>query len=309
MRNVLERLALAAFALPVRLLPRRVALALGAAVGHLGWATGLRRRRVLANLRQALPEATPAERRALARAAAANMGRTVTEFLRFSGGDRHRLAELVELDGEEALCEELTAGRGALVVTAHLGSWALYVTALAAAGIPSALLVGRQRNPYVDRMILDIPGDAVRFISSGDSAPRRILESLGAGEAVVMVADHYISSEMVWAPFLGRSASTLPLPGALLARRPLALYLLAGRRVADGRHRVRVRRLEPPAGLAGDDLRLAVAELINRELGAEILACPEQYFWYHDRWKRRGPYARKRKTLGEPPEKGLPLAP
>ncbi len=301
-QNTVENAALRGLAWPLRALPRPAALGAGALLGRLGWWSLIRRGRVHANLRQAFPGASRGERRALGGRAASNLGRTVVEFLRFAGRDRERVGELVRLAGAEELRQALAGGGGALVVTAHLGAWALYVTALAAAGIPAALLVGKQRNPQVDRLILQIPGDAVRFISKGKRAPRRILESLRAGEAVVMVADHYISSEAVWAPFLGRSASTLPLPGALIAKHRVPLFLMCGSRGPDGRHRVRLRRLEVPAELTGDDLRLEVAALCNRELGREVLAHPEQYWWYHDRFKVRGNFRQRKTVLGQPPE-------
>ena len=296
--------ALRLVALPIRLLPRRAALELGAWIGRLGWWTGIRRSVALANLKQAFPDLTDDERLDLARTASINFGRTVAEFLRFAGRDRLRVGELVEIEGLEALKRDLEDGEGgALVVTAHLGSWALYVTALAASGVPSSLLVGQQTNPYVDRLILGIPGDAVRFISKSKQAPRRILGSLSEGHAVVMVADHYTSSEAVWAPFLGRTASTLPLPGALVAKRQLPLYVLRGTRIEGGRHRVVLRPVEIP-DLSGDELRLTVAERCNEALGQEILDCPEQYWWYHERFKVRGKYRKLKKVLGDPPPVG-----
>jgi KDO2-lipid IV(A) lauroyltransferase len=301
-QNSLESLALRALAAPVRALPRRRALELGAAIGQLAWWSGVRRALVLSNLEQAAPASTPRERLDLGRRAALNLGRTIAEYLRFSGADRRHVLDVVSLEGADRVRTELSAGRGVVIVTGHIGAWALYVTALAAAGLPSSLLVGRQRNPYVDRLILGIPGDAVQFISKGSRAPRQVLESLRAGRAVVMVADHYISSEAVWAPFLGRSASTLPLPGALVAKHGLPLFLMCGTRDAGDRHHVRLRRLEVPAGLTGDALRLEVAVLCNRELGREVLACPEQYWWYHDRWKVRGVYRKRKRLLGTPPE-------
>jgi KDO2-lipid IV(A) lauroyltransferase len=301
-RDTVEITLLRLVALPVRILPRRAALAIGGALGLLAWWTRLRRGLVMANLRRALPAASQAERRQVGRRAARNFGRTCAEFLRFAGRDRERVAELVAFEGLEGLRDVVADGDGALVVTAHLGAWALYVTGLAAAGIPSSLLVGKQRNPHVDQLILGIPGDAVQFISKGKQAPRRILESLRDGKVVVMVADHYSSSQRVWAPFLGHPASTLPLPGALLAKHRRPLFLMSGVRGDAGRHRVAIRRLEVPDHLEGDDLRLEVAVLCNRELGREILAHPDQYWWYHQRWKVRGVPDGAGHVLGEPPQ-------
>ncbi|NJL29967.1 MAG: hypothetical protein HC897_19770 [Thermoanaerobaculia bacterium] len=96
--------------------------------------------------------------------------------------------------------------------------------------MPSALLVGVQRNPKVNELILGIPGDAVQFISKAKSSPRDILKALAAGKVIVMVADHYSSEQKVFVPFLGRPAFTLPLPGSLVARHRLPLFAMTGHR-------------------------------------------------------------------------------
>jgi Kdo2-lipid IVA lauroyltransferase/acyltransferase len=284
-RYHLEYGSVVALAALLRALPRGVALQAGAALGQLGWWLRIRRRLVLSNLAQAFPEATPRERRRIAVRAAHNFGRTVAEFVRFAGSDRERVAELVRLEGVEALREALAVGGGAIVVTAHLGAWALYVTALAAAGIPSALLVGRQHNPKVQRFILGIPGEAVHFVPKSKGAPRDIMRCLRDGRAVVMVADHNAGWRGEFAPFLGKVASTLPLPGAIAARHGTPIFLMAGRRLSRGTHRVEISRLQLPKGDDQERLRHEITVVFNEALGGVILTCPEQYFWYHRRWR------------------------
>lgn len=287
LRHALEYAAVATIAALLKALPRRAALELGAALGQLGWWTRVRRRLVLANLRRALPEASDAERRRIAARAARNFGRTVAEFLRFSGDDRERVLELVDVAGLDVVRAALAEGKGAVLVTGHLGAWALYVTALGAAGIPSSLLVGVQTNPRVDDFILRIPGGAVGFISKAKTAPREILQALRANQVIVMVADHYSSDQKVRVPFLGHPAFTLPLPGSLVARHRVPLLLMVGHRTSGGRHRLALSRIEVPEMDDVDALRLEVAVCFNRHLGEAVLRHPDQYFWYHDRWKAR----------------------
>lgn len=284
-RYHLEYGSVVALAALLRALPRAAALEFGTALGQLGWWLRIRRRLVLSNLTQAFPNATPRERRRIAVRAACNFGRTVAEFVRFAGSDRERVAELVRLEGVEALREALAAGGGAIVVTAHMGAWALYVTALAAAGIPSALLVGRQHNPKVQRFILGIPGEAVHFVPKSKGAPRDIMRCLRDARAVVMVADHNAGRRGEFAPFLGKVASTLPLPGAIAARHRTPIFLMAGRRVSRGEHRVEITRLALPLGADEERLPHEITVACNEALGKVILACPEQYFWYHRRWR------------------------
>ncbi len=285
LRHRLEYAALVAFAGTLRALPRPLALEIGAAVGGLGWWLRVRRGVVISNLTQALPGLSPRHRRRLAARAARNFGRVVAEFVRFPGRDRTRLDELVVLHGVWRLKNALAAGHGATVVTAHLGSWALYVTALANAGIPSALLVGKQHNPKVNAFILEIPGKAVTFISKGRSAPREILRSLQDNRVVVMVADQHVGPRGEVAPFLGRPASTLPLPGALSARHGTPIFVMGGHRVTRGSHRVDIVPLDLPGDGDEASRRREITARCNAALGALILAHPDQYLWYHRRWR------------------------
>jgi KDO2-lipid IV(A) lauroyltransferase len=285
LRHHVEYLSLAGLATVMRALPRPIALELGAAVGELGWLLRLRRATVLANLRTALPELAEARRRAVAARSSRNFGRTTTEFVRFAGRDRRRLGDIVTLNGQEALRAALAPDRGAVVVTAHLGSWALYVTALAAAGIPCALLVGRQHNPMVDDFILAIPGDAVHFISKGATAPRETIRCLRKGWAVIIVADQDAGPHGDMVPLLGRTASTLALPGAVVARHGWPLFIMAGHRVTRGTHHVDISPIELPGAEADHAHRVVISARINDALGQAILEHPDQYFWHHRRWR------------------------
>lgn len=285
----IEYAALATVAFLLRALPRSAALLVGAGIGVFGWTIRLRRRVVLANLEQALLNTPEQERLRIAARAARNFGRTVAEFVRFAGRDRQRVQHLVSIAGKDALAEALEEGQGAIVVTGHLGAWALYVTALSAAGIPTALLVGKQNNPKVDQFIHSIPGDSVTFIGRSRSAPRAILKTLKAGNCLVMVADQHGGPRGIVAPFFGRKTSTLSLPGTLVARQRLPLFLMAGHRVERGRHELILRRLEIPESSGDQETdRRAIAALCNQAIGEAILQHPDQYFWYHRRYRPLG---------------------
>jgi Kdo2-lipid IVA lauroyltransferase/acyltransferase len=291
LRHDLEYAALASLAACCRALPRGAALAVGAAVGEVGWLLRLRRALVLANVSQALPGLPPRERRRLAARAARNFGRSAVEILRVAGGDRRRLDRLVGFDGLDAL-RAAAAARGAIVVTPHLGPWGLYITALATAGVPAALLAGRQHNPRVDRFILDIPGTVVRMISKGPAAPREVLRCLNESRAVMMVADQDAGPHGEMVPFLGRTASTLPLPALIALRYGTPVFALAGHRVGRHRHLVRLSTLPPPPAGSDEERRRAYTAAINAAFAEAVLAWPDQYFWYHRRWRDYDPPAR-----------------
>ncbi len=269
----------------MRVLPRPLALLGGAAIGQLGWSLRIRRQVVIDNLRQALPRTPDSQLRRIGAKSARNFGRTMVEFIRFSGRDRQKLDEIVALSGVSALREALGQKRGALILTGHLGAWALYFTALAAEKIPIALLVGKQHNPKVDKFIHSIPGDQVTLIPKGKSAIRKIMQNLQEGCCVVMVADQHAGRTGIMAPFLGKDTPTLALPGSFVAKHNPPVFLMKGHRVEKGRHKVTVSPIDIPECPCRDSLKSEVTRCYNEAIGKAVLDHPEQYFWYHRRWR------------------------
>jgi KDO2-lipid IV(A) lauroyltransferase len=290
LRHWLEYGALVVVAFVLRAVPRRVALAAGAGIGWLSWTLRVRRKIVLANIEQALPDLPQRERVRLGARAARNFGRTMTEFLRFSGRDRARTRDWVAIHGLEDLETALAEGRGAVVVTAHLGAWGLYVATLSLMDVPIAMLLARQRNPKADALLLSLPGERLTFISHGKGAPRKLLQNLAAGKAMVLVADQHAGPQGIVAPFFGRETSTLSLPSALVTRQDLPLFALNGHRIDGGRHEFTIRRLvvPPDDGRGKDARRRQITTLCNRAIADAVLEHPDQYFWHHRRFRPPG---------------------
>ena len=277
--------ALISFAQIMRILPRRIALFFGACIGQLGWWTRLKRRLVLSNLRQALPNGSNDELLKIASRSARNFTRTITEFVRFDGRDRQNLGYLVSVEGIEKLEAAIQAGKGCLLITGHLGAWALYFSAISGKGIPISLLVGKQHNQRVDQFIHGISGTEVTLISKGRSAIKRILQSLDQGRCIVMVADQHAGPNGILSEFMGRKASTLTLPAAFVARNDIPIFTMAGHRVENGRHQVNISPLAIADNPDKEALKQDVTDAFNQAIGAAVLEHPDQYFWFHRRWR------------------------
>lgn len=281
----IEYLALVGFAKGICLLPRPWALGLGSSIGRLGWALGVRRELVIANISNARPDASPAELKQIGKQAARNFGRTVAEFIRYGIKDRDQLSGLIKIEGSDALQAALANGKGAIVLTGHQGSWAIYFAALSMAGTPLSLLVGKQHNEKIDAFIHKIPGDRVEFIPKGRTAIRTILDKLKAGRAVVMVADQHAGGGGIVVPFLGKNASTLSLPGSFAVKYDAPVFIMSGHRESHGGHRVTISPLSVAHQETPEEQKIEVLRAYNHELGKIISTRPEQYFWYHRRWR------------------------
>lgn len=285
MRHSIEYIALVTFAKFLCVIPRKLAFAIGNFLGWFAWTVGIRKNLVLANIAQARPEATPAELEAIGKQAAKNFGRTTTEFIRYGIKDRDLVLPQVSIEGIDTLEQALSSGKGAIVLTGHFGAWAIYFAAISMHGIPLSLLVGKQHNAKVDDFILKIPGDRVEFISKGRTAVKKILNKLSEGRAVVMVADQHAGKHGIVVPFLGKNASTLPLPGSFAIKYDIPVFIMTGHRRADGTHLVEIKELPVAPKETEEERKIEVVRSYNDEMGKIIRAMPEQYFWYHRRWR------------------------
>lgn len=283
--HTLQYFGLICFARIICFLPRGWAFGIGSAIGSFGWAVGMRNKLVLSNISHAKPDATQDELEQIGKQAAKNFGRTITEFVRYGIKERDLLRETIKIQDLDLVREALAKGNGAILLTGHHGAWALYFAAIAMDGVPLSLLVGKQHNPKVDTFIHKIPGDRVELISKGRTAIKAILEKLRAGRAVVMVADQHAGPGGLVIPFLGKNASTLPLPGSIAAKYDVPVFIMSGHRNPDGTHQVEIAPIIVPESEAPDQKKTSIMLAYNKALGEIVANRPEQYFWYHRRWR------------------------
>ena len=281
-------------------LPERMADRLGAGIGRVVQSPlGIRQEVVEDNLRHAFPEADEAWIQRTVRAAYAHLGRESAAILRLSRLEPEAIVERTQTRGWDQLTGALDEGRGVLLVTGHFGNWEIAAAAVAARGLPIAAIVRRQGNLLVDARL-----DALRrrlgveTVSQRD-APSRVPRILRRNGVVGIVGDQDARRSGVWVPFFGRPASTHRGPALFALKLGAPVFACTARRLPGPEVRYEVSGERVPVERTGDleaDVQRVTADIAAR-LEAAIRAAPEQYFWFHRRWKS-----------GPPPELASPPA-
>jgi KDO2-lipid IV(A) lauroyltransferase len=195
----------------------------------------------------------------------------------------------VELDASIARLDEvLAAGRGAIIVTAHLGNWELLCAALRRRGHEGAV-VGRVRRRDPSHAWLSAMRRAYGVDTiPQDASPREALRILARGGVLGLLSDLHVKRlDHIELPFLGRPAQTLTAPAAFARahRAPLVPVSCVARDRGRGRY---ILAVEEPLELRADLPREAGArELLTRlndVYGRWIRAHPEQWAWHQRRW-------------------------
>jgi len=225
----------------------------------------------------------------LARGAFRNYARTILDFLILE----KLLDELKRTPGAISLGplhRALAVGRGAIVVTPHLGNWDLGAAAIATCGTPVHAVTDAFGPPAVDALVRATRERlGVGVIPVGPDSAREALRALRRNEVLLLACDIDKGGGGVPVSFVGRTV-VLPAGPATLALRTGA-PLIPGymRRLADGRHQSEL--LEPLADPAPGDAQTRTAELtqaIATAFEKMIWADPSQWFAFHS-LTRSGP--------------------
>ena len=275
----------------VSLLPERAADRFGARVGRAIHALGIRRDTVEENLRIAFPQRSAEWLESTTRAAYEHLGREAAAMLRLSKLDPKAVIARTITHGWDELEDALSLGRGVILVTGHYGNWEIAAAAVAARGLPIGAIVRRQGNRLVDERLQQLRRNlGVETIYQGQ-APARVPRILRSNGVVGIVGDQDARRSGVFVPYFGRLASTHRGPALFALRLGAPVFSCIARRLpgSDVRYEVRGRRVAfEPTGNVDQDVRALTTEL-SRRLEEEVRVAPEQYFWFHKRWKTRPP--------------------
>lgn len=259
----------------------------GQALGRLLWRLSRRdRRRALDHLRLAFPELDEAERRAIGRASFAHLGATLGECLHLADKEPADVLRRVVVEGWEEIARARAGGRPLMVVTGHCGNWELLAALLGCRGEPLHVVARRLEDPQLDRLLLALRArfGSVTIQRGEPGAARALLRVVRGRGAIGMLIDQDTRVDGVWVPFFGRPAFT-PVGAAELALRfDVGVVTAFIERRDDGRHLVRI----TAAGRLPDDPAAATAQL-SAAIEAQIRRRPEQWVWFHRRWRTRPP--------------------
>jgi KDO2-lipid IV(A) lauroyltransferase len=293
LRDRLELLIFRATVGAFALLPRRLALRVGALLGDLFYLFDRRDRAIaLVNLGIAFPEKTPAERRAILRESVRNLGRTAAEICHLRSLNAATVRDYVTVEDPARWQQTLAtaAQRGTLILTGHFGNFELLAYAHGLLGHPITLVHRPMNNALVDKAITDIRERAGTVSLPKKSAAKAALRALRKRHIVAIPADQNQTRRYgVFADLFGLPASTTPGPArlAMLSGAPVVPVFLV-RDGASDQHRIVVL---PEIELAKTGDREADVIENTRRCNAVFETMlrrhPEQWIWFHKRWKTR----------------------
>jgi len=275
----------------MRPLPMALVRACGGALGRaVFFVDGFHRRIALANLEQAFPARTAAERRAIARAMFAHFGRLLLELLKFGTLSESRMSARIESEGEERVLQAYQHGRGVLFFTGHFGYWELQAIAHSLRVRPVSVLARPLDNPYLHEMLERIRTRTGNAVIYRQGAIRKVMRELAANRGVALLIDQHLhSADAVYVDFFDRPAATTSALAALALRTGAPVIPVFALPAPGGRYRFIYERPVPPPREDSPDAVREFTQRCTDVLEMYVRRDPALWLWMHRRWRDRDP--------------------
>ncbi len=264
----------------------RVGDVLGSFYSMLG---GRRRQIIDFNLEMAFPDKSYSQRRAIAKGVAQHFARSFLDAIRIQSLQPDELLASVEVRGWDNVEAASGLGRGVFFLTAHIGSWevAALVTGLR---LEAGLSVV---NRPLDNPLLEQELDGLRklygnHVFGKHSILREMLGQLKKGGGVGILIDQRVREDQgVEVPFFGHPAWTHPILARIARKTGAPVIPTFALRDAPGTY---ILSYDTPVvidDLPGDERAdVPLTTRYMRILEDAIREHPDQWLWFHDRWKQ-----------------------
>lgn len=276
----------------VQSVPRKTALRIGAALGYLLWiflSIGGRVKIAVENMRNLYPDEDEGKLKTITRKMCLHFGRFIVEAGRLKTLDKETAERLVRFEGLEILREANARGKGVILATAHSGHFEMANGALALLGFPVWSVIRTVDNEGVDRITDDCRMATGLKVIKRERSAMEIIKKLREGGIVTVAVDQNAGFNNIFVPFFGKLAATVVTPAVASLRTGSAVIPFFS--FYDQTTGAYTARFWPeitikPTGDRSADIRLITMK-INDALEEAIRHAPEQWLWFHKRWKTR----------------------
>ena len=220
---------------------------------------------------------------AFARQAAAETGAMMLELPQIWFRGDESLAKVDSTEVDELLRIVRHEKRPILFMTPHLGCFE--ITARFLAQTQTITVMFRPPRKAILEPLMRFARNAanVQAVPASTEGVRAFLKALRAKQQVGLLPDQAPKSgDGVWAPFFGRPAYTITLPGKLAATTGAIVVMISAERLPRGQG-WRLHALRATEPLPEQDIGRAT--YFNNMMETLIKQCPEQYLWGYNRYK------------------------
>ncbi|WP_107970053.1 lipid A biosynthesis lauroyl acyltransferase [Campylobacter concisus] len=200
---------------------------------------------------------------------------------------KQKILEQVVFKNEHFLLDAMKSGRPIIVTTAHFGQWEIFGLAVAARFGPSSVLGRKLDSSVMDKILRANRAQFDVELIDKDGGAKDILKALKARRIVgILVDQNTAPKDGIKVKFFGKDVLHTP-AASVLAQKTNALIINAF--IYQKGENLNEICFEEPIDISTFDKEDAVQKATQMQCSAceeMVRARPEEYFWFHQRFKR-----------------------
>ena len=200
---------------------------------------------------------------------------------------KQKILEQVVFKNEHFLLDAIRSGRPIIVTTAHFGQWEIFGLAVAAHFGPSSVLGRKLDSSVMDKILRANRAQFDVELIDKDGGAKDILKALKARRIVgILVDQNTAPKDGIKVQFFGKDVLHTP-AASVLAQKTNALIINAF--IYQKGENLNEICFEQPIDISTFDKEDAVQKATQMQCSAceeMVRARPEEYFWFHQRFKR-----------------------
>ena len=189
----------------------------------------------------------------------------------------------IKIVGQKKLDAAYRKGKGMVFISGHFGAWELLSAWVSSNGYPVTAVAARQSNRGSDRFFMEHRGQFGMKHVYRKSSIDEMYNILQKNEAIALVSDQDARKRGVFVDFFGKKASTPKGTARFYLKAGTPLIFTLCYKVCKNNYVIEFIPVEPGTEATVE----TITQTYTKILEDYITKYPEQYFWFHKRWKTK----------------------
>lgn len=214
-------------------------------------------------------------------------GRYIAEFVFIDRLSRDELDKRIIIEGMENIADLNNKKKPFLICLAHIGNWDFLIRNITKLYPKFSIIYRKLNNPLINKVIIDTrKQEGIDLIAKGSSGAKDLVKAIKSGNSIAMLVDQKMNNG-IEVPFFGMPAMTANAIAKLSLQFDMPIIPVQIIRTKGSNFKAIIHtRLSPQiVGNKNEDSYLIMRE-INQLIETWIRQNPEQWFWFHNRWKK-----------------------
>ena len=261
----------------------KLASNLGSFMGGLLGPLFRSKKKIISNIKKALPEIGEKNIEIISKKMWKNYGRILSEYVFIKNFRNSKNDKIISVEGQEILDKIKNTKEPVVFISGHFNNFELMAMQIEKSGINLAAIYRPLNNIFLNKIMERIRKKYIcrKQIKKGSSGTRDLLKSFKKNYSIALMIDQRVS-EGIRCEFFGQPALTTTIPAQLFKKFGCKIVPVYVERINGIFFKIKV---SEPINFSKESSIEEITLDLNKWLERMILINPGQWIWSHNRWK------------------------